>query len=84
MNPQRLNYNEMEADFAGFCRKLRLVDELYDKYDEDESLVRNRSKCASSRSKNKILGHFCEYITKYPYERIYKYRPNLSKTSGLY
>ena len=72
--PQYSNLNEIKDDISEFCRKLRLTEELFDKDNDDESIVRNKSDYNSPIGRNKHLDKFCEYISKFPYE-------NVSKTS---
>ncbi|CAC5412478.1 unnamed protein product [Mytilus coruscus] len=48
--PQTSNYNEVKDDISNFCRKLRLTEELFDKENRDESIVRNKSTYKSSKA----------------------------------
>ncbi|CAG2243424.1 unnamed protein product [Mytilus edulis] len=71
--PQTSNYNEVKDDISNFCRKLRLTEELFDKENPDESIVRNKSTYKSSKGKNKALDTFCDHITHFPLTK-YKVR----------
>ncbi|CAG2184545.1 unnamed protein product [Mytilus edulis] len=79
--PQTSNYNEVKDDISNFCRKLRLTEELFDKENRDESIVRNKSTYKSSKGKNKALDTFCDHITNFPFNEIQspKCRPNTSR-----
>ena len=79
--PQKKNYNEIKDDISKFTRKLRLTEELYDKSDNDESIVRNISKYNAPKGRNTALDIFCEHITIFPYETLSrtKFKSNFSK-----
>lgn len=62
----------MKEDIVKFLWKLWFIEEVYDTYNEDEYLVRNRNNHTAPKSKNTILDHFREYITYYTYHHIRK------------
>ena len=71
---------EIKDDISKFCRKLRLAEKFYDKGDEDESLVRNKSDYNPPKGRNISLDKFCEHITNFPYHNIpkSKTKPNIN------
>ncbi|CAC5412144.1 unnamed protein product [Mytilus coruscus] len=79
--PQTSNYNEVKDDISNCCIKLLLTEELFDKENRDESIVRNKSVYKSSKGKNKALDTFCDHITNFPFNEIQspKCRPNTSR-----
>ena len=72
--PRNSNFNEIKDDISDFCRKLRLTEELFDKDNDDESVVRNRSKYNPTKGRTKELDNFCDHITYFPYEFLTKNR----------
>lgn len=80
---QSSSQNEMK-DVAEFCRKLRLAEVRYIKYNEDESLVGNKSNSTLSKGRTKICCHFYEHINKYSYQHPHKhnYKPNFRKAES--
>ena len=79
--PQHSNFNEVQDDISAFCRKLRLTEELFDKENNDESIVRNKSTYSSAKGRNKTLDKFCDYVTTFPYSEIpnTKFKSNTSR-----
>ena len=80
--PQRKNINEIQDDISKFTRRLRLAEQLYDKYNDDDSIVRNASNYTPPKGRNKTLDSFCDHVSNFPYETITrpKFKSNCTKS----
>lgn len=74
------NTEELEVDIQKFCRKLRLVEFFADKETEDdESLIRNKSKFTPKKGRNRELDEYIDSITKFPLQPKSNVKRNISK-----
>ena len=81
--PRSKNIEEITDDTDALCRRLRLAEFFWDKENDDNSIVRNKSDIIPPKGRNSNLDKFENGVISFPVEqhsRKPNFRNNFNKT----
>ena len=86
-SPENSNKQEIESDMSEFFRRIKLKEFFHDKnYEQDDSLVRNRSNFGPSKGRNAALDEFITRTKNFPLSSLpaeKKYNITLAERNAL-